>query len=93
MEPSAPKTPRLVDEPSDEPQPAAWVLVGAALLYVGGEAGTTVGPATAPEETQRARLAEAIADMKDEPLETVERGYAQLVERLQSLGANVSKLA
>src|SRR5436190_5956139 len=27
------------------------------------------------------------------PLETVERGYAQLVERLQSLGANVSKLA
>jgi UDP-N-acetylglucosamine 1-carboxyvinyltransferase len=27
------------------------------------------------------------------PLETVERGYAQLVERLQGLGANVSKLA
>jgi UDP-N-acetylglucosamine 1-carboxyvinyltransferase len=27
------------------------------------------------------------------PLETVERGYAHLVERLQSLGANVSKLA
>jgi UDP-N-acetylglucosamine 1-carboxyvinyltransferase len=27
------------------------------------------------------------------PLETVERGYSQLVERLQSLGANVSKLA
>jgi UDP-N-acetylglucosamine 1-carboxyvinyltransferase len=27
------------------------------------------------------------------PLETVERGYAQLVERLQSLGANVAKLA
>jgi UDP-N-acetylglucosamine 1-carboxyvinyltransferase len=26
------------------------------------------------------------------PLETVERGYAQLVERLQGLGANVSKL-
>jgi UDP-N-acetylglucosamine 1-carboxyvinyltransferase len=27
------------------------------------------------------------------PLETVERGYAQLVERLRGLGANVSKLA
>jgi UDP-N-acetylglucosamine 1-carboxyvinyltransferase len=27
------------------------------------------------------------------PLETVERGYAQLVERLQGLGAQVSKLA
>jgi UDP-N-acetylglucosamine enolpyruvyl transferase len=27
------------------------------------------------------------------PLETVERGYAQLVDRLQALGANVSKLA
>ena len=27
------------------------------------------------------------------PLETVERGYAQLVERLQGLGANVAKLA
>jgi UDP-N-acetylglucosamine 1-carboxyvinyltransferase len=27
------------------------------------------------------------------PLETVERGYAQVVERLQGLGANVSKLA
>jgi UDP-N-acetylglucosamine 1-carboxyvinyltransferase len=27
------------------------------------------------------------------PLETVERGYAQLVERLQGLGANVSKLS
>ena len=27
------------------------------------------------------------------PLETVERGYAQLVDRLQSLGANVSKIA
>ena len=27
------------------------------------------------------------------PLETVERGYSQLVERLQGLGANVSKLA
>ena len=27
------------------------------------------------------------------PVETVERGYAQLVERLQGLGANVSKLA
>jgi UDP-N-acetylglucosamine 1-carboxyvinyltransferase len=27
------------------------------------------------------------------PLETVERGYGQLVERLQALGANVSKLA
>jgi UDP-N-acetylglucosamine 1-carboxyvinyltransferase len=27
------------------------------------------------------------------PLETVERGYAHLVERLQGLGANVSKLA
>jgi UDP-N-acetylglucosamine 1-carboxyvinyltransferase len=26
------------------------------------------------------------------PVETVERGYAQLVERLQSLGANVAKL-
>jgi UDP-N-acetylglucosamine 1-carboxyvinyltransferase len=26
------------------------------------------------------------------PLETVERGYAQLVERLQQLGANVSKV-
>jgi UDP-N-acetylglucosamine enolpyruvyl transferase len=25
------------------------------------------------------------------PLETVERGYAQLVERLQGLGANVQK--
>jgi UDP-N-acetylglucosamine 1-carboxyvinyltransferase len=25
------------------------------------------------------------------PLETVERGYAQLVERLRSLGANVSR--
>jgi UDP-N-acetylglucosamine 1-carboxyvinyltransferase len=28
-----------------------------------------------------------------EPLETVERGYAQLVERLQSLGAKVAKIA
>jgi UDP-N-acetylglucosamine 1-carboxyvinyltransferase len=27
------------------------------------------------------------------PLETVERGYARLIERLQALGANVSKLA
>jgi UDP-N-acetylglucosamine 1-carboxyvinyltransferase len=27
------------------------------------------------------------------PLETVERGYAQLVDRLQSLGANVAKLS
>jgi UDP-N-acetylglucosamine 1-carboxyvinyltransferase len=26
------------------------------------------------------------------PLETVERGYAQLVERLKSLGANVSRV-
>jgi UDP-N-acetylglucosamine 1-carboxyvinyltransferase len=26
------------------------------------------------------------------PLETVERGYAQLVERLQALGANVSRV-
>jgi UDP-N-acetylglucosamine enolpyruvyl transferase len=27
-----------------------------------------------------------------EPLETVERGYSQLVPRLQSLGADVSKI-
>jgi UDP-N-acetylglucosamine 1-carboxyvinyltransferase len=27
------------------------------------------------------------------PLETVERGYAQLVERLKALGANVSRQA
>jgi UDP-N-acetylglucosamine 1-carboxyvinyltransferase len=27
-----------------------------------------------------------------EPLETVERGYSQLVERLQMLGADVSKI-
>jgi hypothetical protein len=43
------------------------------MLYVGGESGTTLRPAAAPEETQRARLAEAVVDFKAEPLETAEK--------------------
>ena len=50
-------------------------------------------PADAGAHRQLGRMLAADGQSRLSPLETVERGYGRLVERLQGLGARVAKMS